>query len=89
MSWCTWKDRCNHFMEGHHSDPDVIVFKSWTRLGIYIRHHWAKHMARIRGGKLSLVEARILMSHDYGTSKEVWDLHYEKLQIPPVPPRPP
>lgn len=68
---------------------DVVICKSSHRFGIYLHRHWAKHLAKVCAGKQGSLEHAIKrMTLDYGPSREVWAIHEEKLQVPPVPPRP-
>lgn len=83
---CSWKDRCCHFILGRLSslllsiNPGLDLEFTYTCIGL---NFWA--MSGLV--KLSIVQAVELM--DFGSGKEVWYLHEDKLQVPPVPPRPP
>lgn len=88
-AWAIWKDRCNHFLEGSQSSSISIIHKIWFRLRTYLRQSWFDHLTKIRGGRMNLTQAIDHMSELFGSNPEVWAVHAEKLQIPPVPPRPP
>lgn len=88
-TWCIWKARCKHFMEGNRCLSTSIIYKIWARLGVYMRQTWNGYLRNIRMGETTRIAALTSMSGAYGTCSEVWEVHEDKLQIPPVPPRPP
>lgn len=87
--WNIWKNRCTHFIDNKPASAIGIISKSWHRLGVYIKRHWSKLHAKHRAGRLSLVEAEQKMQRKFGASHQIWNLHEVKIQVPPVPPRPP
>lgn len=88
-AWIIWKERCKHFIEGSPSTSASGINMIWSRVRTYIRQAWLDNLRRIRLGQLSQTEAIAHMSRSFGNSSEVWSIHEDKLQIPPVPPRPP
>lgn len=87
--WNIWKDRSRHFIEDVPSRAETVIHKVWFRLRIYIRQSWFSLLQKIRLGQMSQSEAITHMSKSFGDCPEVWALHEDRLQIPPVPPRPP
>lgn len=63
-----------------------VCLRDNHRFIVHIRRHWSKHLTRIRAGKQSLQRATEQMRLDYGLGGEVWEIHAEKLQVPPRPP---
>lgn len=88
-AWHIWNARCKHFIEGTRSLSASIIHSIWARLGVYLRQAWYSHVHKIKAGQLNQTEALTRMIASFGDSSEVWEVHEEKLQIPPVPPRPP
>lgn len=88
-AWCIWKARCKHFMDATCSNSSSIIHTIWARFGIYLRKDWNGYLHKIRLGQLTRAEAINHMIRSYGNCTNVWEIHEDKLQIPPVPPRPP
>lgn len=88
-TWNIWKERCKHVIEGKQSRSATVIHMIWSRLRIYIRQDWYSHLHRIRLGRMTETEAIAHMIRMFGNCPDVWEIHENKLQIPPVPPRPP
>lgn len=88
-AWHIWKNRCTHYMEGTPSQAATIIHKVWSRLRIYLRQSWISLTQKIRRGQLTQEDAIAHMSRSFGSNPDVWAIHEHRLQVPPVPPRPP
>lgn len=89
ICWQVWKSRNEHYMADRQSDPPRTIRKAWNRFSMYLRKEWGYLMMKILRGKISLEEAKCIMTSYFGRNREIWDLHGTVLQVPPVPPRPP
>lgn len=88
-AWNIWKDRCRHFIDGKRSHPSAVIHQIWARIRIYLRQTWNAYLHKIRLGIMTQSVAIEHMAKAFGRSPEVWAMHEQQLQIPPVPPRPP
>lgn len=87
--WEIWKARCKHYMENHHAAPATVIRNIWRRIGRYLRLFWSQKRAKIKTGQLDPDKAKMDMQRDFGTNTQIWYFHEIRLQVPPVPPRPP
>lgn len=89
LCWQIWKNRNAHYMAGKQADAQKIVRKSWHRLGMYMQKEWRFLLKQINLGKLTLDEAKQMMTSQFSSCPDIWNLHGLILQVPLVPPRPP
>lgn len=89
MSWIIWKDRNQHVFGGERSNVTRMIRLTWHRLSMYMRIAWKDLLSKVRLDRLTLTEAQDLMAIHFGAMGKLWTLSEVRLQIPPVPPRPP
>lgn len=47
MCWILWKDRNNCLFTARSSDLDVVIHRTWHRIGTYIRLEWQKFLCNV------------------------------------------
>jgi hypothetical protein len=70
----------------------VRAVSSWEIWKARCKHYMENHHAapaKIKTGQLDPDKAKMDMQRDFGTNTQIWYFHEIRLQVPPVPPRPP
>lgn len=90
MCWGIWKERNHQVFRGDiFCTRRVMIGLAWHRIGMYISAAWSSLLTQVQLHRLTLAEARDRMDCFFGAERKLWILQDIKIQIAPVPPRPP